>query len=287
MPPLRRSAAAPRRKRRSRALVWLRYSGRPVAAVALPAALAAWVLTSPRFALAEVRVESTPRVAAPWVRDSLAPLAGENLPALDLAAVERRLAAHPWVAGVELHKALPGRLLVLVRERRPAAVVVRGAGRFWADETGRLIAPLAPGEAPPLPLVREEAAWLGDPPGEAPGVPGALLVLAELAAAQPSWAERLIEIGVLSPEDYRIATDALPFPLLVQAGEVGAKARSLVRVLPEILARYEELAAVDLRFARRIVLRPAAAAAETGNGKPAAVVATPAGGAANEPRNEA
>jgi hypothetical protein len=258
VPPFRRSATAPRRRRRSRALLLLGRASWPAAALALPCLAAFWVLTSPLFALADVEVEAAGRVPASWVRQSLAPWAGANLPALPLAEVERRLAAHPWVAGMDLKKELPGRLVVALVERRPAAVVARGAAFLWTDESGNLIAPLAAAEAPPpLPLVREDSPWLWESSRVAPGVPGALAVLAELERAQPAWARGLVEIGVLSPQDFRIETAALPFPILVEAGAIEAKARRLARLLPEILVRYEELEAVDLRFSRRIILRPA------------------------------
>lgn len=280
--PFRRSAAAPRRRRRSRVLVLLRRACAPTAALVLPAGVALWVASSPRFALADVQVGVAERVPAAWVRQTLAPLAGENLPSLPLPEVARRLSAHPWVAGVELRKELPAGLVVVVVERRPAAVVARGEARFWAEESGHLIAPLAAGEpAPRLPLVREEALWLRASAREAPAVPGALAVLAELAAARPEWARGLVEIGVLSREDFRITTEALPFPLLVEAGQVEAKTRRLAHLLPQILARYERLEVVDLRFSRRIVLRPAKGAAGGDEGEPEPAE-TPAPEAANQ-----
>ena len=62
---------------------------------------------------------------------------------------------------------------------------------------------------------------------------------------------------LLSAEDARLHTAALPCPLLVRGGQIGARAGRLSALLPEVATRYPELVALDLRFARRIVVQPA------------------------------
>ena len=88
------------------------------------------------------------------------------------------------------------------------------------------------------------------------GVAAALKVAAELGRVQPDWAAKLAQIEVLGEEDFRLHTDALPFPLLVTAGQVGPKVQRLVELLPELTQRYTRIEAVDLRFSRRIVVQP-------------------------------
>jgi hypothetical protein len=74
---------------------------------------------------------------------------------------------------------------------------------------------------------------------------------------QPDWSAKLSRIEVLGDEDFRLHTAALPFPVLVTRGQVGPKARRLLEILPELTQRYSRIAAVDLRFSRRIVVQPA------------------------------
>jgi POTRA domain, FtsQ-type len=262
VPPFRRTAVAPRRRRPRRLLRALRRLALPLALAAAPAALGAWMLTSPRFALTTVEVAGGGRVSREWVDENLAPLAGENLLRLPLSEVDRRVRSNPWVAGVEIEKELPGRLRVKVLERQPAVVAVVGAGLWYADAQGALIAPVGDQPAPALPRVRDLRPAAGDsparagaPPARLAGVPGALAVLGDLAAYRPDWAAGLVEIGVLGDEDFVVTTAALPWPLLLRPGSVGAKGPRLAALLPEILGRYDDLAAVDLRFSRRIVLR--------------------------------
>ena len=249
----RRRTAPPKRRRKS----FLRSLVKPLATamgvVGLPLGLMTWVVTSPAFALREVEVAGTRRVPAQRVRRALAPLSGDNLVLLALPAVETRLAQIPWVESVEVAKELPDRLRVKVAERRAVALVVQGSGLlYYADVAGRPIAPVPPGEKAAGLLVVRSAAPGSD------GVARALAVASELKTAAPEWAAMLEEVEVLGEEDFCLRTRALPFTLFVRGGEVGPKVRRLEALLPELGRRYVALEAVDLRFSRRIVVKPAA-----------------------------
>ncbi len=253
MLPFRRRRFAARRRRRSLASVLAGPFLGAVVVVGGPTALTVWVLTSPRFGLREVTVEGSRMVSRSWVEEVLRPLQGSNLLGLSLADVRARLAAHPWVGAVQARKELPDRVVVTLRERQAVALLRRGAKLFYLDAEGFPFAPLDPG--------RGEADLMmvsGAPSG---GVDyfRALAVAAELRRAQPQWAAGLSEVEILTEEDFRLYTSELPFALLVRAGSVAEGSRRLEALLPEILRRYPRIEAADLRFARRIVLQPAAA----------------------------
>ncbi|MFY9821812.1 MAG: FtsQ-type POTRA domain-containing protein [Thermoanaerobaculia bacterium] len=256
----RRRGTQPRRRRKSLLLALLRPLAMAVTVVALPTGLVYWVLTAPMFRLHNVDVGGPlRRVPADSVRQALAPLHGRNLVRLSLADATARLQRNPWIEKVEIAKELPDGLRVKLAERRPVALLLSGDALAYADMAGRPIAPVA------TPDEREEARKAGllvvsfarNPhPG---GVGAALKVAAELGRVQPDWAAKLAQIEVLGEdeEDFRLHTDALPFPLLVTAGQVGPKVQRLVELLPELTQRYSRIEAVDLRFSRRIVVQPA------------------------------
>lgn len=256
--PFRRRAVKPRRKRRS---LWLRLL-RPLATalllVAAPAALGVWVLTSPRFALGEVAVTAGERVPAEWVEERLEPLAGRNLLTLPLDEVEAALAGHPWIGSVALRKELPDGLGVEVSERRAVALVpVAGDERLWlADASGRPIVPAPAGADEEFLLVvpRRGDEDVGEDEG---GVAGAVAAAAELARGRPVWAAGLERVDVLGEGEYRLVTDALPFPLLVRGGAVGPQADRLHEALPALSARLGGIRRADLRFPGRLILLPA------------------------------
>jgi cell division septal protein FtsQ len=267
----RRRGTPPRRRRKSRLLKLLKPLAAAMGVVGTPAALVAWVLTAPLFQLRAVDVRmakgSSGRVPEAWVRQALAPLRGRNLVQLPLAEATARVQRNPWIAAVEITKELPGRLRVKIAERRPVAMMLAGSDLVYADSAGRAIAPVStPAE---LAAARKSGLLVVSFPGEPhrftgiSGISGissigsALQVAAELGRVQPNWAAKLAQIEVLGEEDFRLRTDALPFPILVTGGEVAPKIQRLVALLPELARRYPRIEAVDLRFSRRIVVQPA------------------------------
>ena len=259
--PFRRSQSAPRR-RRVHLVVRLARRALPYAlVVGVPALAATWLFTAPAFGFAAVELAASPRVTQAWVEGALAPLAGENLLLLSLAAVTERVAKHPWVAAVAVRKALPDRLEISVVERQPAAVLVRGLERFWVEADGHLIAALTTNEtAGELPELRETyiaKSRVGEDGGTiVPTVPKALTLMGELRREQPEWARGLSHLEVLGEDDFALHTSTVPFPVVVRPGDVAAKGRTLMRLLPEIKRRYAGLLRADLRFSRRLVLVP-------------------------------
>ncbi len=251
----RRRSAQPRRKRPNPLLVLLRPLLAAALLVAVPGGLAAWVLTSSRFQLREVVVEGgSQRVPADWVAGTLAPLEGKNLVRLRLDEISARLHQNPWIETVELRKELPGLLQVEVSERRPVAFLLREGRLYYADTAGHPIVPVgSPDETRQAGLLEVR---FSHPVPE--GMTSALKVAAELGRVRPDWAGALTRIEVLGEEDFRLHSKALRFPLLVTRGQVGPKIRRLEALLPELERRYPAIAAVDLRFSRRIVVQPAA-----------------------------
>lgn len=251
----RRRGVAPRRRRKSLLLRFMGPLSPALALLGLPLGFLAWVLSAPQFALRQVVAEGGERVPAVWIEEALGPLRGVNLVQLPLAVAEARVKDHPWVAEVELRKKLPGTLEVAVVERRPVALLLRDGVLFFADERGRPIAPVGASG-------REARAAQGllviEAPERAPdGLKRALELAADLGRANPTWAAHLTHVEVLGDRDFRLRTESLPFALLVRSGDVLQKVRRLEALLPDLERRYAAVEAVDLRFARRIVLQPA------------------------------
>lgn len=220
--------------------------------VGVPAATAYWVLYHPSFALRTVAVEATGRVTAEWVEGRLAPLIGQPLLLVRLADVEARLSVHPWVGGLTVSKELPRGLSVQVTERKPAAILTAGDESHWVDAAGRRIAALDP-ETGPSDLLRISA-----PAAGAADVAAVLDAAAEARAVGAAWADAIDAIEVSAVGDLRLHSPELPFPLLVRPQGLEAALRPLPRYLDEIVRRFPDAGAVDLRFVHRIVIQNAA-----------------------------
>ncbi len=221
-----------------------------VAIVGCPVAVLFWVLQSPVFGLQELDVETEGRVEAAWVHKALRPAYSWNLPRLSLDWVDDRLKENPWVKSADLHKDLPGRLVVRVTEKREVALLRDGQEYSYVDADGQVITSFEPREAGrvDLPLFTRSSPDVD--------LSRALELAREIEEVAPHWSASLSEIEILGEDDFRVWTAALPFPLLVRAGTLARKTGYLDKLLPQITRRYEGLDGVDLRFARRIILQP-------------------------------
>ena len=262
---LRRPAPLRRRRRLGILPLLLLTAVKAISLVGAPVALAAWICWSPYFQVRELSVAAGPRVGEEWVRERLAPLVGRHLLMVSLDGVRRQLAAHPWVASVELRKELPRRLDVRVVERRPAALLLAPDGAWFLDEAGERIARCPRPEAAPelLPIAASAAGDAALPVVEASAV------ARELAAVEPAWAAAIERMEVLGQGDYRVTSGALPFPVLLAAADVAGGARRLRVALAAAEERGFAVGEADLRVGQRVVFRPGPRptdGAEAGNG---------------------
>ncbi len=262
-----RRGQAVRRSRRGLLKRRLKLLAAAVILVSIPSAAVTWLMISPRFAIRELAVVTGERVPDVWVREALAPMVGENLPRLPLARAEHVLRRHPWVRGADLRKDLPSRLAVRVAERRAVALLRTGDGLHHLDPHGAHIAPFDPAEAlgVDLPLITIGAGARSSGSEvegeETDRLRSAVRLLSEIEEAAPAWSAGLSEVEVLGEKDFRIHTSALPFAVLITAGTLNQRVRRLEELLPQIVARFGAGSAVDLRFARRIIVKPSVSVA--------------------------
>ena len=140
----RRPAAPPRPPLGPRVRTLAR-RGRPYAlALFLAGALggggfAGWhfLLTSPRFAIRDLRFGALRHTSAAELARRLPLALGDNLFRADLRAAERALAEDAWITGARLHRELPGTVVIDLSEREPAAAVHLG-GLYLCDRTGAI-----------------------------------------------------------------------------------------------------------------------------------------------------
>jgi cell division septal protein FtsQ len=221
--------------------------GQALLTVGLPAVLAFWLMTSPRFQLRRVEVAGGSRVPAAWVVAAVGSLRGRPLLLVSLDEVERQIGRHPWVAGAAIRKDLPDRLQVEIHERVPEAVVRRGDTTFWVDRSGRAIEECPPSANPDLLRITGSTA-------EPQAIAAALAVTERLRGSAAVWAASLTEAEIFGPDDFRFQSTALPFSLLVSGARIADAIEPFQHYLPQLLERHEAIAAVDLRFARQIVV---------------------------------
>lgn len=113
-----------------------------------------FLTTSTRFAVSEVEVRGSTVLTPDEVRAVLPIKRGDNIFEAKTGAAERALLALPWVAGADVRRELPQRIVVELRERTPAAVVSADE-LYLVDAAGRPFKRVAVerGEGTGLPIV--------------------------------------------------------------------------------------------------------------------------------------
>ncbi len=156
------------------------------------------------FAVEKITIEGTRRLTHEQVARQARVRTGDNILAVNLSLVRKRLLAHPWIAEAEVSREIPSRLIIRVSEHTPLAVVDFGQ-KFLINHQGRIFKPCNPGEQHDLPVIRG-------------------LDLADLKV-----------YGRLeSPHPGRTSVDSAPFRAVMQVLELGKQQGS---ILPNRLIR--------------------------------------------------
>ena len=250
-----------RRRRRARDR-WLRR----VAAVALGLVLVGgigaagrWAFTTPRLAVASVRVEGASRVPLDRILATAAITPGTNILRIDPAAVAARLEAMVEIRRAELIRELPDQVTIRVEERRPFTLV--HAGRLhWLDEEARLIGAETQAVVPPAPVISglsdDELAAMRSAPG--PKARAAISLVRALVRSGSALSAEISEIDMSRRDGPVLYTlDGIEVRLGTEQWE--ERLARLEGVLGQLAApggvAGGPVTAVDLRFRDQVVLQ--------------------------------
>ena len=219
-------------------------------------ALAHWLLTSPRFAVARVEIRGASRLAEPGLLAAAAISAGQNLFQIRPDRVAARLEQVPGIRRAQVIRELPNRVTLMVEERQPFTLT--HVGRLhWLDEEGVLLDEASRAVTPGLPLVSgllpEE---LG--PARRPASDRAVLAIGLLRTLLRSGSpllSRLSEIDASRPDG--------PVFYTVEGTEIRLgneqweeQLARLEGLLDQISSRREPVEYVDLRFRDLVFFKP-------------------------------
>jgi cell division protein FtsQ len=110
------------------------------------------LLTSSLLSVMRIQVNGCKHLQPETVIQQAGIQPGDNILALDLAEVSRRVTSHPWVASAVIIREIPDSIRIDMEERQPFAVV-RGREFYLVDLQGRAFARAFPGEHPGLPII--------------------------------------------------------------------------------------------------------------------------------------
>jgi cell division protein FtsQ len=255
-----------RKRKRQRALRCARRVGAWCGASLLGALLVVaaawesrWLLGAAPFAVERVEVIGEEHLSADAIVKASGIARGQNLWTLDARRAVAGIEALPLVRHVELIRAFPNRVTLLVEERRPFTLVQAAGKLVWVDEHGVAVSAGARPVVVAAPVISGLSPADLAPIGRVPSdrMATGLSLIRTLMRAQSSLLSEISEVDVSRPEG--------PVLYMVDGVEVRlgrddweGRLGRLQRVAAQLRATNQAVASIDLRFRDQVVLRTAA-----------------------------
>jgi len=208
--------------------------------------------------VSRIRVHGTVRLSSGEVQALGRDLQGANILTANLAGYRRVLLRSPWVAEVALRRVLPSTIDVYVSERQPFGLCRLGNQLYLIDRGGTVLDEFGPQYAEfDLPIV--------DGLVRAPrsGKPMIDEMRAELAArvvdaiqGSPELARRVSQIDVSDAHDAVVLLDNDAALLHVGEDRFRERLQSYLEIAGTLRERIPDIDYVDLRFERRVYVKP-------------------------------
>ncbi len=115
-----------------------------------------WVTAHEFFALANLKINGAQRLSPEEISEMGGVSMGSNVLSINIAEVQRRIAASEWVASVAVTRVLPNGLIIEVKEREPAFLARRDEQLYYMDAHGETIASVSADKFISLPLLETE-----------------------------------------------------------------------------------------------------------------------------------
>lgn len=116
-----------------------------------------WLTTVNYFALQNAQVTGCSRLSEEQIRQVAGLTPGINVLSLSMDRMRADLAREPWVDSVAVKRVLPGTIVIDVKEKSPSYLVQYQGTLYYADEVGRIIDKVEPGQFVSLPQIEVEA----------------------------------------------------------------------------------------------------------------------------------
>ena len=230
-------------------LLLYHWSGQVKAAVV---AAGTFVLENPYFSVREIQVRGGEKVGGSEIVAMAGLRHGMNMWKIEPAAIESKIAHHPWVRRVLVRREFPRRVVIEVEERTPKAIVALRK-LYYVDADGIVFKEVGQGETVAFPLLT--------------GLRPEQLATSNLAMREKI--QDAMRLGELMTKDSHILseihfdasdrvvlyTTAYPVALHMGWGDWNDKMKRLDRVLALWKGHEERLASLDVSFRDQVVAR--------------------------------
>jgi len=181
---------------------------------------------------------------------------GENIFKLDLKRSKDFLMQEPWIKEVEIKRVIPNKIIISIKERKPAAIVHIGEEYFSSTKEGIVLSKIdRPEEKFGLPrilgLELDEIKI-----GEIIGKPEFRTALESINSAEVILPKKFCRVEILFPDDSMICNKDNTLKVRVNGPEVIINKENLLREALEKIEKEKLLVEyIDIRFKDSLVIK--------------------------------
>lgn len=274
-----------KQKRLLRPAAWLAFGGLVVLLIVVVAHTAApgGTLTTMRDRLGtaaagaglrvtNIVVEGRANTPEPLLLAAIGINKGDPILGFSVEQARARIATLAWVEHVIVERRLPSTVVVVLQERRPFAIW-QNQGKFTViDRAGQMVANQDVAQFKHLPLV------------VGPGAPSSAAELLDALTTRPVLASRVIAVVRVGDRRWNLRTNSGADVMLPEGQEIKALDR-LMQLQQDHAVLDRPLAAIDLRLADKLTLRPKPDPKADAKADPAAIPPSPKKPAWGAPAN--
>jgi cell division protein FtsQ len=212
----------------------------------------AFVFENPYFFVREIQVRGGEKFGGSEIVAMAGLRHGMNMWKIDPAAIESKIARHPWVRRVLVRREFPRRVVIEVEERTPKAIVAMRK-LYYVDADGVVFKEVGQGEAVNFPFLtglRPEQLAIANP-----AIREKIRDAMRLGELMTKGSHSLSEIHFDALDRVVLYTTAYPVALHMGWGDWDDKMKRLDRVLTLWKGREERLASLDVSFRDQVVAR--------------------------------
>jgi cell division septal protein FtsQ len=181
---------------------------------------------------------------------------GENIFKLDLKKSKDSLMREPWIKEVEIKRVIPNKIIISIKERKPAAIVHIGEKYFSSTKEGIVLSKIdRPEEGFDLPLV----SGLGldkTKIGEIIDKPEFRMALNSINSAEVIMPKKYCQVEILSTDDFMICNKDGSLKVRVNGPEGIINKENLLREALQKIEREKLLVEyIDIRFKDSLVIK--------------------------------
>lgn len=214
------------------------------------------LLNAPFLQIKEININGVKRVSKDEVLELAEIELGDNIIAVDIAEIKKRIKKHPWIETVKINRKMPDKLLLEVKERTAVALINLDA-LYLIDNSGSIFKRASIEDDVDLPVITTDVAKeeLEDDERASSLIIEAIDLIGLLNAREKFGLDMVSEIKVDTV--YGLTLYAMDSGTRIEIGSNAFQEKLLMfdRVFQEFGNSFLRIESVDLNYGKKVVVR--------------------------------